>query len=53
MATFTAGILFVHGREGGFVVGAGRNGMAYSVLLIVSFAAVAWSHWPVKVPAEA
>ncbi len=47
-----AGILLVHAAEGWFVVGAGRNGMEYSVLLIVSLIAVAWAHtgkpdgWP-------
>ena len=37
-----AGILLVHGREGWFVVGLGRNGVEYSVLLIVCLLAVAW-----------
>ncbi len=36
-----AGIALVHLREGWFVVGGGRNGFEYSVLLIVCFAAVA------------
>lgn len=36
-----AGIVLVHYQEGWFVVGAGRNGMEYSVLLILSFIAVA------------
>lgn len=31
------GIILVHGREGWFVVGAGRNGIEYSVLLIICF----------------
>ncbi len=35
-----AGIALVHFREGWFVVGAGRNGMEYSVLLIVSLSAI-------------
>jgi putative oxidoreductase len=35
------GIVLVHGREGWFVVGAGRNGMEYSVLLIICFASTA------------
>ena len=35
------GIVMVHFREGWFVVGGGRNGIEYSVLLIVCFAAVA------------
>lgn len=37
-----AGIVLVHGREGWFVVGLGRNGVEYSVLLIVCLLAVAW-----------
>lgn len=37
-----AGIVLVHGREGWFVVGGGRNGVEYSVLLIVCLLAVAW-----------
>ena len=35
------GIALVHFKEGWFVVGGGRNGFEYSVLLIVCFAAVA------------
>jgi putative oxidoreductase len=38
------GILFVHWREGWFVVGGGRNGMEYSVLLIVCFVVTAMLH---------
>ena len=34
-------IVMVHFREGWFVVGGGRNGFEYSVLLIVCFVAVA------------
>lgn len=37
-----AGIALVHGREGWFVVGLGRNGVEYSVLLILCLVAVAW-----------
>jgi len=39
-----AGIALVHSREGWFVVGAGRNGVEYSVLLIVSLVAIAIGH---------
>ena len=35
------GIYLIHGRAGWFVVGAGRNGMEYSVLMIVCFAVIA------------
>lgn len=38
----TAGIVLVHVREGWFVVGGGRNGMEYSLLLISTLLAVAW-----------
>jgi putative oxidoreductase len=37
------GIILVHAREGWFVVGAGRNGVEYSVLLIICFISTAWS----------
>lgn len=42
----TLGLILVHLPEGWFVVGAGRNGMEYSVLLIVSLLAIAWAYWP-------
>lgn len=38
-----AGIYLVHGREGWFVVGAGRNGVEFSVLLIACLVASALS----------
>ena len=37
------GIILVHGREGWFVVGAGRNGIEYSVLLILCFCSTIWN----------
>lgn len=37
-----AGIFLVHGSEGWFVVGAGRNGMEYSVLLIICLLSIAY-----------
>ena len=37
------GIAMVHAREGWFVVGGGRNGAEYSVLLIGVMLAVAWA----------
>jgi len=37
------GIALVHAQEGWFVVGAGRNGMEYSVLLIAVLLAVAYA----------
>ena len=36
------GIALVHLREGWFVVGGGRNGMEYSVLLILCLVVIAW-----------
>jgi len=42
-AQITAGILLIHGAEGWFVVGAGRNGMEYSVLLIIVLLAIAYT----------
>ena len=44
-AQLVAGIILVHAREGWFVVGLGRNGMEYSVLLIAAFLAIAFSHF--------
>ena len=41
MAIYAMGIVLVHAPEGWFVVGGGRNGMEYSVLLIGSLALVA------------
>lgn len=41
----TAGIVLVHWKEGWFVVGAGRNGIEYSVLLVASFAAIAYASY--------
>jgi putative oxidoreductase len=39
------GIILVHASSGWFVVGLGRNGMEYSVLLIVSFLCVAYDNF--------
>ncbi len=38
------GIILVHLPEGWFVVGAGRNGIEYSALLIIVFAVVGWAY---------
>lgn len=45
-AILTLGMIMVHLPFGWFVVGAGRNGMEYSVILIVSLLAIAWAYWP-------
>lgn len=42
----TLGAIMVHLPAGWFVVGAGRNGVEYSVLLVVCLAAVAYAHAP-------
>lgn len=47
-AILTLGMVMVHMPFGWFVVGAGRNGMEYSVILIVSLLAIAWAYWPVR-----
>jgi putative oxidoreductase len=39
------GIALVHFKEGWFVVGAGRNGMEYSVVLIAALASTALTHF--------
>lgn len=42
------GAVLVHYPDGWFVVGAGRNGVEYSVLLLAGLSAVAWAYspWP-------
>ncbi|MGE0529724.1 MAG: DoxX family protein [Hyphomonadaceae bacterium] len=42
------GMFLVHYPAGWFVVGAGRNGMEYSVLLLAGLIAVAWAYAPRK-----
>lgn len=41
-----AGIILVHGPEGWFVVGHGRNGSEYSVLLLICFISAIVAYWP-------
>ncbi len=43
-ALYAMGILMLHAAEGWFVVGAGRNGAEYSVLLIVALLCVGLQH---------
>jgi putative oxidoreductase len=45
-ANLIAGIVLVHGREGWFVVGGGRNGVEYSVLLICCLGVLFASYSP-------
>ena len=42
-AIYATGMILVHLPFGWFVVGAGRNGMEYSVLLIVCFLIIGWT----------
>jgi putative oxidoreductase len=42
----SVGLVLVHAPAGWFVVGLGRNGVEYSVLLMACLIAVAWAHWP-------
>lgn len=45
-AILSLGLVLVHLPAGWFVVGAGRNGVEYSVLLIAALIAIAWAWWP-------
>ncbi|MBL8297123.1 MAG: DoxX family protein [Rhodanobacteraceae bacterium] len=49
-AIYLVGIVLVHAPAGWFVVGLGRNGMEYSVLLIVCLLAVGFVARPVRAP---
>lgn len=40
-----AGVYLIHSKEGWFVVGAGRNGMEFSFVLIVSLLAIAYANY--------
>lgn len=40
------GAALVHYPDGWFVVGAGRNGMEYSMMLLAALIAVAWAYAP-------
>lgn len=51
-AILSLGVLLVHWPAGWFVVGGGRNGMEYSILLIVALLGIAWSYWPGRRSAE-
>ena len=45
-AIYVVGIIMVHAPNGWFVVGSGRNGVEYSVLLIVALLCVGAQHAP-------
>jgi len=46
MVILCTGIILIHAPEGWFVVGPGRGGVEYSVILVVCLFAVLWAHWP-------
>lgn len=46
ITVLTGGIVMVHGREGWFVVGGGRNGVEYSVMLIACLVGLILAHLP-------
>lgn len=46
IAIYACGIWLVHAPAGWFVVGAGRNGAEYSVLIILCLLMLAWIYWP-------
>ena len=48
---YIVGIGLIHAKAGWFVVGLGRNGMEFSVLLIVALLCVGAQHAPRKEPA--
>ena len=45
---YASGLVLVHWPFGWFVVGGGRNGMEYSVLLLACLGVLAFTHWPEK-----
>ena len=45
-AIYACGIWLVHAPAGWFVVGLGRNGAEYSVLILTCLLANAWAHRP-------
>ena len=47
-AQLTVGIIMVHAPSGWWVVGSGRNGVEYSVLLVSGFLITAWASPPIR-----
>ncbi|MFZ5635716.1 MAG: DoxX family protein [Pseudomonadota bacterium] len=43
---YACGLWLVHWSQGWFVVGAGRGGMEYSVLILACLFGLAWAHRP-------
>ena len=46
MVILGVGVFLEHARHGWFVVGAGRNGMEYSITLIACLFAILYAYWP-------
>lgn len=40
------GIILIHASEGWYVVGGGRNGMEFSIILLACLSAILWTYWP-------
>lgn len=47
-AIYACGLWLVHWPQGWFVVGAGRDGMEYSVLILACLFGLAWAHRPAR-----
>jgi uncharacterized membrane protein YphA (DoxX/SURF4 family)/16S rRNA G966 N2-methylase RsmD len=45
-AIYACGVWLVHAPAGWFVVGLGRNGAEYSVLLLLCLSMLTWIYWP-------
>ena len=45
---YIAGIILVHAPEGWFVVGKGRNGVEFSILLVIALLCVGLQHAPAR-----
>jgi putative oxidoreductase len=48
VALYATGIAILHSKVGWFVVGPGRNGAEFSVLLLAVLVSVAVHHWPAR-----
>jgi putative oxidoreductase len=48
MIILIVGIFLIHIHDGWFVVGAGRNGIEYSITLIACLVAITVAYWPKK-----
>lgn len=46
LLVLVAGIVMIHGREGWFVVGGGRNGMEFNLLLIAALLTILYPEFP-------